>query len=228
MSERAAPRASEDVSLQSARGAALPFELLIVTDGRTRLIERIERALSGVAPGRVAILLREPQLKTAELVALGRALRQVTDVPGALLLISDRVDVALAVDADGVQLPESGFTPEVARTLLGRHAIIGASRHDRVGLEAAAARGADYATLSPLHAVPGKGTPLGLSGFRAEAAGASLPVYALGGVRVEDVAALRAAGARGVAVMREVLAASDPNERTSQLLAALSASRAPA
>ena len=195
--------------------------MLLVTDARMRLIERLERALTGVAPGRVAVLLREPQLRTSELFALGRALRRLTDRVGALLLVSDRIDVALAIDADGVQLPESGFAPDIARQLLGSHAIVGASRHDRVGLTAAAARGADYATLSPVHAVEGKGTPLGLAGFAEEAARAPLPIYALGGVRCQDVAPLLAAGARGVAVMREVLAAEDPHARTAALLDAL-------
>ncbi|MDB4985812.1 MAG: tenI, partial [Myxococcaceae bacterium] len=124
-----------------ARSGSTPrFDLLIVTDGRTRLIERIEQALFDVAAGRVAILLREPQLKTAELFALGRKLRQVADKSGTFLLVSDRVDVALAIEADGVQLPESGFAPDVARALLGPHAIVGVSRHERVALEAAAAR----------------------------------------------------------------------------------------
>lgn len=212
---------SARVHAEGATGNTPTFDLLIITDGRTRLLERIERALLGVLPGRVAIMLREPQLKTAELFALGRALRQATDAAGALLLVSDRLDVALAIEADGVQLPESGFAPEVARGLLGKHAILGASRHDRVGLEAAAARGADFATLSPLHAVEGKGKPLGLRGFAAEVERAPLPVYALGGVTLEDVSALRAAGAHGIAVMREVLSAADPNARTRDLLEAL-------
>jgi thiamine-phosphate pyrophosphorylase len=202
-------------------GSTACFDLLIITDGRTRLIERIEQALFDVAPGQVAILLREPQLKTAELFALGRKLREVVDKSGTFLLVSDRVDVALAIDADGVQLPESGFAPDIARALLGPHAIVGVSRHERVALEAAAARSADYATLSPVHEVAGKGKPLGLSGFAAEAAHAPLPVYALGGVRLQDVEPLLAAGAHGVAVMREVLSAPDPRASTTRLLAAL-------
>jgi len=89
------------------------------------------------------------------------------------------------------------------------------------GLEAAAARGADFATLSPVHAVEGKGKPLGLKGFAAEVQRAPLPVYALGGVTRDDVAALRDAGAHGIAVMREVLAAPDPHARTKELLESL-------
>lgn len=194
------------------------FDLLIVTDGAPRLRERIDLALSRATPGRIAVLLREPGLSTRELVALGHAVRASTDARGALLLVSDRVDVALAIDADGVQLPETGFAPEVARKLLGKHALIGVSRHGSSALMDAAARGADYATLSPIHAVEGKAPPLGLDGFALAIARAPLPVYALGGVRVEDVAPLLTRGARGVAVMRAVLAAADPAQAARRLL----------
>jgi thiamine-phosphate pyrophosphorylase len=197
------------------------FDLLIVSDGKPNLRERVDLALSRTSPGRVAILMREPQLCTRELVALGHALRASADERGALLLVSDRVDVALAVDADGVQLPEHGFAPEVARAMLGAHALIGVSRHQRASLLEAAARGADYATLSPVHAVPDKGPPLGLDGFSRAIAGASVPVYALGGLRSEDVAPLLARGARGISVMRSVLAADDPALATRRLLDAL-------
>lgn len=195
--------------------------MLIFSDGKPRLRERIDLALSRVGPGRVAICMREPQLSTRDQVALGHALRASTDERGALLLVSDRIDLALAVDADGVQLPEAGFAPEVARALLGKHALIGVSRHHPAGLVEAAARGADYATLSPVHPVEGKAPALGLDGFAAAIASASLPVYALGGIRSEDVAPLLARGARGVAVMRAVLSAADPASAARRLLDAL-------
>ncbi|MET0286638.1 MAG: thiamine phosphate synthase [Polyangiales bacterium] len=197
------------------------FDLLIVTDAKPNLRERVDLALSRTSPGRVALLMREPQLSTRELVTLGRALRASADERGALLLVSDRVDVALAIDADGVQLPEHGFAPEVARSMLGAHALIGVSRHQRGSLLEAAARGADYATLSPVHTVPDKAPPLGLDGFARAIAGASVPVYALGGIRSEDVGPLLARGARGISVMRAVLAADDPALATRRLLDAL-------
>ncbi|HEX5660857.1 MAG TPA: thiamine phosphate synthase [Polyangiales bacterium] len=201
--------------------ARVGFDLLIVTDGQPRLRERIDLALSRATPGRVAVLMRERELPTRELVALGRALRASTDERGALLLVSDRIDIAQAIDADGVQLPELGFAPELARALLGRHALIGLSRHDTPSLLEAAARGADYATLSPVRAVEGKAPPLGIDGFARGIAGASVPVYALGCVRAEDVGPLLARGARGVAVMRAVLAADDPGLAARRLLDAL-------
>ena len=194
------------------------FDLLIITDGRPQLLPRLERALARAEPGRVAVVMREPHLRTAELVALGRAMRSLTDGRGVLLLVSDRIDIAQAIDADGVQLPEAGFAPDVARSLLGKHALIGVSRHSAEGLREAAARGASFATLSPVHRVDGKAPPLGIPGFAVLSAQAKLPVYALGGVRLEDVPALRTAHARGVAVMREVLSAEDPGLSTKRLL----------
>jgi thiamine-phosphate pyrophosphorylase len=197
------------------------FDLLIVSDARPALYERVERALSAAEPGRVALLLREPGLPTRPLLELAGALRRLTEARGTHLLISDRLDIALAVRADGVHLPELGFPPAVARDVLGEQALIGVSRHSREGLCEAARQGADYATLSPLHAVDGKAPPLGHQAFGAAIAEVGLPVFALGGVRCEDVPLVLASGARGVAVMREVLAADDPAERMHKLLAAL-------
>lgn len=201
------------------------FDLLIVSDARPALYERVERALSAAQPGRVALLLREPGLATRPLLELARALRRLTESRDAHLLISDRLDIALAVRADGAQLPELGFAPAVAREVLGPQALIGVSRHSRDGLCEAAQQGADYATLSPLHAVDGKAPPLGHQAFGAALAEVGLPVFALGGVRLEDVPLVLASGARGVAVMREVLSDDDPGARTQKLLAALAKPR---
>ncbi|MET0341001.1 MAG: thiamine phosphate synthase [Polyangiales bacterium] len=198
------------------------FDLMIISDGGPELVVRCARALAGAAPGRVALQLREPARAVRERIALGRALRALTRTHGSLLLINGDVDLARDLDADGVHLPERGLDPREARAQLGTHALVGASRHDAEGLARAAAAGADYATLSPVHAVDGKAPPLGIAGFSAICRDARLPVYALGGVGVGDVAALVEGGARGVAVIREVLAAPDPAAQTCALLGALS------
>lgn len=197
-----------------------PFDLMLVSDGKPALTARIEAALRAGSQQRIAVQLRERSLPSAQLLVLARELRALTRAHEALLLVNDRVDVAIAVGADGVQLPETGLPPDLVRGLLGREAWIGASRHDAAGLASAARQGADFATLSPLHEVAGKGPALGFAGFSALLRAAPLPVYALGGVRRDDVRALRQAGARGVAVMREVLSADDPRASTQQLLSA--------
>lgn len=200
------------------------FELLIITDGASELLSRVERALLGAEPVRVALMLRRPGATASELLALALPLRALTRALGVALLVNDRIDVALAVGADGVHLPEVSFPPEVARQLLGPDAYLGASRHDAAGLASAHPSVLDYATLSPVHAVEGKAPPLGIDGFARLAKHARLPLFALGGVGELDVAPLREAGAYGVAVIREVLDARDPAMSTRRLLEALRAS----
>ena len=196
------------------------FDLMIISDGGPDLVARCARALESAPPGRVALQLRERTLDDASLCALGRTLRALTRARGAPLLVNDRLDLVRAIAADGVHLPERGCSPREARARLGSDALVGVSRHDARGLAEAADAGADYATLSPVHAVEGKAPPLGIAGFSAMCRAARLPVYALGGVRVADAAALREAGARGVAVIREVLAAQDPAAATRLLIEA--------
>ncbi len=194
------------------------FDLIIITDEGADLVPRVTRALSAALPGRVAIQLRLRRRSTRETLSVARELRALTRTYASTLLINDRVDIALAVEADGVQLPETGMPIEVARRLLGSQRWIGVSRHDLKGLFEAARQGADFATLSPIHEVADKGLPLGIAGFARTIAAVRMPVYALGGVRAQDVAELRQSGARGVAVVREVMAAPDPGLSVSELL----------
>jgi thiamine-phosphate pyrophosphorylase len=173
----------------------------------------------------VAVQLRHKSASTACLLELGHALRALTRRHATHLLVNDRVDVALAIEADGVHLPEAGMPIAAARTLLGPQRWVGVSRHDLKGLFEAAREPADYATLAPIRPVPGKAAPLGVDGFARTISAVRMPVYALGGVRAADVADLQRAGARGIAVIREVLAAPEPGTALRQLFSALDASQ---
>jgi thiamine-phosphate pyrophosphorylase len=179
------------------------------TDGRP-LLEVVEAALRG---GVGAVQLRERGLPTRELLALAADLRAATRAAGAALLINDRVDVALACDADGVHLPGHSFSVAEARALLGPERLIGVSTHHPDEVRAAAAAGADFAVLGPIFATPSKaayGAPLGLDVLARARAATPLPVFAIGGVDATNARAARARGAAGVAVIRAVLAAADP------------------
>jgi thiamine-phosphate pyrophosphorylase len=103
--------------------------------------------------------------------------------------------------------------------------LIGASRHDLAGVQAAARDGASFATLSPVFDVPDKGQPLGAGAFGAIASATGLPLVALGGITHERAAELIAEGARAVAVIREVLGSDDPPGAVARLLAAIDAGR---
>jgi thiamine-phosphate pyrophosphorylase len=190
-----------------------------VTDRRAPsgrdLVDVVSAALDAGLP---AVQLREKDLPGRPLLALAERLRRVTADRGASLFVNDRLDVALAVDADGVQLGERSFSTSVAReSLPGR--LVGASVHD---VDAAAASEADFVVFGPVFATPSKaafGPPHGLPVLAAAARAARVPVVAIGGIEPSRVAAVRAAGAHGVAVVRAILAAADPAAATKDLLA---------
>ena len=184
------------------------------------LAERVTAAFRGLPRGTAAVHLREKDLGGRALLQLARALRRACDEAGQLLLINDRLDVALAVGADGVHLPSAGVPVADARRLLGPTALIGRSCHSLAEVQAARAGGADYATFSPIFDTPSKrqyGAPLGLAAL-VEAADVGLPLVALGGITPENASAARGAGAVGVAAVRVWLEGDDPAAAVRALL----------
>jgi thiamine-phosphate pyrophosphorylase len=176
------------------------------------LAARAAAALAGLPRGVAAVHLREKDLGGRELLALARALVEVCRARGQVLLVNDRVDVALAARADGVHLPSAGIPPADARRLLGAGALVGVSCHSTADVERARAAGASYATFSPIHDTPSKreyGPPLGVAALRG-AARLGLPLVALGGIDPARAVEARAAGASGVAAIRAWLAGDDP------------------
>ena len=197
------------------------FELYLITPTADppQILATARAALRGIPPGRAALQLRAKHLPAAQLLTLARELRTLTRDQGVSLLINDRADVALAAQADGVQLPEQGLPPTAARALLGDTALIAVSCHDETGLARAAREGATFATLSPIFESPGKGPPLGLDRFSELARKAALPVFALGGIHPHHIPQLRSSGAAGVALISAVFDAPDPEAQALLCLA---------
>lgn len=202
------------------------FTLYLITDrrqvpaGRT-LTETVEAALRG---GVRAVQLREKDLGAAELLSLAEELRPLTHRFGARLLINDRVDVALAVGADGVHLGGRSLPPATVRSQLGPDKLIGVSTHHPDEIAVAAAAGADFVTFGPVFATPSKavyGSPLGLDAYRAACSAAPLPVFALGGIKEGLIPALSLCGGHGIAVISAVIAERDPFTATRALLDSL-------
>ena len=202
---------------------ALPFDLMIITDPShpAGILKSIEFALQGATKHRVAIQLRNKTCADLDLHRVATKLRKLTTDSGAYLLINGRPDIALCCDADGVHLPEAAMPVEDARTLLGEDVWIGVSKHDAKGLTEASVAGANYATLSPIHAVPQKKPPIGFERFRQIVRSAPIPTFALGGLKQGDLAEAISSGAAGVAVCRAVLQANDPGEKVKQWLRVL-------
>lgn len=187
------------------------FRLYLITDpSNDRVLAITEAALRAAPPRSIAVQARNKGASAREIAEFVRALLPICRASGAPLLVNDRADVAKAAGADGVHLPEAGLSVADARAVLGPNALVGRSCHDREGLERAARDGADFATLGPVGAVPGKGVPLGVEGFAASIRGLAIPIYALGGVNAANAQSLRDAGAAGLAVIRAVYGAGDP------------------
>jgi thiamine-phosphate pyrophosphorylase len=207
----------------------LDFDLYVITDrqqsGGRPLHTVVEAALRG---GARAFQLREKDLPPRELYPLAQEMRQLTQSYGARLLINDRVDVALAVDADGVHLTTTSLPASVVRQLLGPDRLIGVSTHNVAEAQAAAGGGADFLVFGPIFFTPSKapyGQPVGLDALRAVRAAVELPILAIGGIKKANIDQVLAAGAQGIAVISAVIAADDPLAASQDLLATLHAMR---
>lgn len=193
------------------------------------LAARTAEVLAGIPPGRVAVHLREKDLGGAALLALARAVGAACRARGQLLLVNDRIDVALAAGADGVHLPSAGVPPADARRLLGPSALVGVSCHSAEDVRRARDGGASFATFGPVHETPSKrafGPPPGLAALR-EAARLGLPLVALGGMTAARVPEALAAGAAGVAAIRAWLEGPDPAAAVRALVSAAAPEAAP-
>ena len=214
------------------------FSLYLITDRRVLksgdLISACEAALSAAPPGAVALQLREKDLPARELYELARRLREICTRAGAPLIVNDRVDVAIAADADGVHLPFDSIGVSMARKLLGAARLIGVSSHSPPDVAGAAREGADFAVFGPVFdplSKPAAGPAWGASGLRAACGAGAIPVFALGGMtpeRTREVfsSSVLAARPAGVASVGAIFAADSPATATAAMISALDAPQA--
>jgi thiamine-phosphate pyrophosphorylase len=164
--------------------------------------------------------LREKDLSARELYALGLRLQEVLAPYNVPLLINDRLDVALALDAAGVHLAGHSLPTAQARRVLGAQKLLGVSTHSVEEACQAAAEGADFVVFGPVFETPSKlayGPPQGLQHLATVIRQVPIPVLAIGGIELANLPQVMAAGAYGVAMIRAVLAAPDPCEATQRL-----------
>jgi thiamine-phosphate pyrophosphorylase len=193
-----------------------PFDLslYLVTDkdlaGPRGVIETVRAAIDG---GVTLVQLRDPDGKTRAMVDTAAALLEILRPRGIPLIINDRVDVALAVDADGVHVGQSDMRTDQVRGLIGPDRILGLSVSTFEELAADDLGPVDYLGIGPIFATatkPNAAAPIGFEGLAAMVAQSRLPVVAIGGVKVEHVEPTLAAGADGLAIVSAIMAASDP------------------
>jgi thiamine-phosphate pyrophosphorylase len=192
--------------------------LYFVLDLGPRTDEIVSAALAG---GADIVQLREKSAPDEEIVEAGRRLRGLCHDQGALFVLNDRPDLAVACDADGVHVGQEDTLVAEARAVVGADRLIGLSTHSREQLSASA--GADYISVGPVWATPTKeGRPaVGLELVSFAAGNAAVPFFAIGGIDERNVAEVVAAGARRIAVVRAIRDAADPESVARTLRSAL-------
>ena len=198
------------------------LKLYLVTDRPLSLGRDIEEIVREAVEGGVTMVqLREKECPTGEFVALAKRLKALLAPLGVPLIINDRVDVALAVDADGVHIGQSDMPYEVARRLLGKEKIIGLSVENFEDLEVANTLDVDYVGISPVYGTPTKSDtaePFGLEGLRRAVEMSVHPTVAIGGMNAQTIGEVIAAGADGVAVVSAICSAPSPRKAAEELL----------
>lgn len=204
---------------------AVNFRLLLVTDrtqtGGRSLSLLIQQAVNAGLP---AVQLRERDLSTRDVLALAREIQSITAPRAVPLIVNDRIDLALALNVDGVHLRANSVPVPVARRLVGAHRLVGVSTHSLGEVEQANRDGADYVLFGPIFETPSKrpfGPPLGLGMLAEVCRRSAVPVFAVGGVTSVSVPDIRRAGAHGVAVIGAILTRDDVAAATRGMLASL-------
>jgi thiamine-phosphate pyrophosphorylase len=199
------------------------LRLYLVTDpvlcGERGVEETCRIALEA---GVTAVQLRDKLASTREMIETGRNLSGLCRKHGVPFIVNDRVDVAMACDADGVHLGQEDMSVPLARTLMGNDRLIGVSVRSPGEAKAAWMQGAGYIAANMIFSTSTKTDldgPLGLEAIRDIKDASPLPLVAIGGINAENAAEVVAAGADGIAVVSAIMAAEDVGDAVRRLLA---------
>jgi thiamine-phosphate pyrophosphorylase len=200
----------------------IDFSLYLVTDrdlscGRST-VEVVEAAVAG---GVSCVQLREKHCSTREFITQARALKPFLKLKKIPLIINDRLDVALAVEADGLHLGQQDMTISDARKISGKSLIIGISAESVDDAIRAEKEGADYIGISPVFATPTKSDtapPLGLEGVKTIRKMIAIPIVGIGGINRQNALSVITAGADGIAIVSAIVGAEDPKDAAFELM----------
>ena len=189
------------------------LHLCVITDVRlARGHDHVAIAEAALAGGADMIQLRDKTGNLRDLLPQAQTIQALCRARGAVFIVNDRVDLALAADADGAHVGQEDLPAASARRLLGPGRLMGVSTHNLVEVEAAQQVGADYIGFGPMFATGTKDTaytPRGLEALRGIRRAVSLPILAIGGISLENVSLVIEAGATAPAVISAVVAAPD-------------------
>lgn len=190
--------------------------LYVVTDRHQVAEEKFLDILSQImSHSRVMLQLREKDLPTRRLLPLAQAVQSLASLHRVPLLINDRLDLAMVVEAAGVHLRSNSLPVQQVRKCLGSEKVIGVSVHSVEEARRCEDAGADFVVLGPIYETPSKrsyGAPLGLQAVKDASEACHIPVYAIGGITLVRLDAVKQSGAYGVAVISAILCADNPQE----------------
>jgi thiamine-phosphate pyrophosphorylase len=182
-----------------------------------------------VAGGATMVQLRDKHAGTIGMIETGRALKQALDGTGALLIVNDDVEAAIAIGADGLHIGQEDMGARRARTLIGPDMILGLSVESEALAGAVDADLIDYTGVGPVFATPTKADhkqPIGFDGLAKLVKASPVPSVAIGGLKADHVAQVFAAGAKGLAVVSAICGTSDPEAATRRIAAEIRKVRA--
>jgi thiamine-phosphate pyrophosphorylase len=209
----------------------IDYSLYLVTDRElARGKSTVEVVKAAVSGGVTCIQLREKDCSTLEFIEQARAIKNFLEEREVPLIINDRLDVALAVGADGVHLGQSDMPLEMARKIAGSSMLIGISAESVQDAVEAENGGADYLGVSPIYATPTKtdtAPPLGIQGLREIKNRVKIPLVGIGGLNNSNAAEVIRNGADGVAVVSAIMAAEDPETAAMNLKQMINEARNP-
>jgi thiamine-phosphate pyrophosphorylase len=194
--------------------------LYVVSDGRREQGDLPDFLNAILGAGVDIVQVREKEAQAGDVIRWGMVFKEAAEGHGALFIVNDRPDVAVALDADGVHLGQDDLPPEVARQILGPDAIIGWSTHSPDEFDAAPPE-ADYLCAGPVWETPTKpGRPAaGMELIRhAAKSGEERPWFAIGGINEENLPEVVEAGATGIVVVRAVTEAQQPSRAVQTLM----------
>jgi thiamine-phosphate pyrophosphorylase len=194
--------------------------LYLVTSPTDNLFTTVEAALQA---GLTLVQYRDKTADDSVRLSHAHKLCQLCRQYGALFIVNDRVDLAVAVDADGVHLGQDDIPISLARQLVGSQRLIGRSTHKPDDLHRALEEGADYIGVGPVYETPTKEgrAAAGFDYVRYAADHATIPWFAIGGIDTQNLSQVLSAGAERVAIVRAIMKAENPTQVTQQLLAQL-------
>jgi thiamine-phosphate pyrophosphorylase len=213
------------IQLKKQMTKSVDFRFYLITDRKqvknSNLLSAVKKALAG---GIRAVQLREKDLDTRDLLKLAFRMRELTRKYDAKLFINDRFDIALAVNADGVHLTRNSIPVDAVRKTVGEKLLIGASTHSLKEARESEREGADFVTFGPVYRTQSKvryGVPVGLDELERVCSKIKIPVFALGGTKMNRIKSVKKTGAHGVSMISELLKAENIKKKTMEVLSEL-------